>query len=48
MLRGVVTTRTILLHPITVFRCLKFRVAIRALIWAIDTKDHYFIDCMFR
>lgn len=47
MLRGVITTKLVLLHPITLFRCLGFRVALRTLLWAVDRKDHYFINCIF-
>ena len=47
MLRGVITTKTVLLHPIMLFRCLGFLVALRTLVWAIDRKDHFFINCMF-
>lgn len=47
MLKGVITSKTVLLHPITLFRCLSFSVAVRVLIWAIDSREHRFIDCMF-
>lgn len=44
MLRGVMTTKSVLLHPVVLFRCFKFRVALKMLVWAVDRQEHFFLS----
>ena len=44
MLTGVITTRSVLSHPIVLFRNFKLRMAMRMLIWALDGHDHKFLS----
>ena len=44
MLTGVITTRSVLSHPIVLFRNYTFRVAWTMLIWALDGHDHKFLS----
>ena len=44
MLRGVMTTKSVLLHPIILFRCFGFSVALKMLIWALDRQEHFFLS----